>query len=135
MRGKLFLLIATTILIYACERIDSDSKIFHFGEEKDFRQYQTYYSPDRSFSFSVDSIHDSRCPVGAACIWAGEARVFITVYLNSKPQLVLSTFDNQKDTIQNYEFHLIDVLPYPDLSKETSHDDLQAIIEINKLND
>ena len=122
-------------LFFACETEVTDSDVFQYGKEQDFDLHRIYRSFDEKLSVRIDSIHDSRCPLGATCIWQGEARVFMTLLLEEENQLVLSTFDNQIDTVQNFEIILTDVLPYPDLSVETDPGDYAVILRINKLED
>ncbi len=135
MKKLLFILILFTYLFFSCESEVYDNGVFPYGTERDFELLRNYRSIDEKLTIRIDSIHDSRCPIGATCIWQGEARVYMTVRTEKDDQLVLSTYNNQKDTIQNYEIVLTDVLPYPDLSLETPPDDKTVILKINELAD
>ena len=134
MKAKLFILILVASAVLACERNNADHGMFSFDREEEFALYESYYSADHQLSFSVDSIHDSRCPRGVYCIWQGQADVFLTVKTFKTYHLVLDSNKNIRDTIQNYEFQLIDVLPYPDLSSPSSSEDRYAIIKVSYLN-
>jgi hypothetical protein len=63
---------------------------------------------------AIDS--DSRCPVNARCIWAGNARVKITVSKarrSAKPFELNSTLDPNTVTYQGYDIHFVDLNPHP----------------------
>ncbi|WP_167610250.1 hypothetical protein [Maribellus sediminis] len=135
MKKLLFILIVFPFLFFSCETEVYESGVFQYGTEKKFDLQRNYLSMDEKLTIRIDSIHDSRCPIGATCIWQGEARVYMSFITETENQLVLSTYDNQKDTIQNFEIILTDVLPYPDLSVETDPDDYSVILQINKLDD
>ena len=55
----------------------------------------------------------SRCPEGAMCIWAGNAKV---VLLFSQEDMALNTYlDPQLGTYSNYTIRLVMLNPYPRL--------------------
>lgn len=134
MKAKLFILIVFAGLFFACDKSELDSDIFRFGEETGFQQNQTYHSVDGHLSFRIDSITDSRCPVGVYCIWSGEARVFLSVHLNQVVRDTISTLDDAH-YIQNYKFELVDVLPYPDLSVQQDAEKRVVIMKVSRGND
>lgn len=133
MKAKLFILIVFAGLFFACDKSELDSDIFRFGEETSFQQNQTYHSVDGHLSFRIDSITDSRCPVGLICIWSGEARVCLSVHLNEVIQDTISTLDDAH-SIQNYKFELVDVLPYLDISVQQDAEDRVVILKISRGN-
>lgn len=67
-------------------------------------------------------ISDSRCPVGAKCVWAGEVTLVLEVtHLGSSRSLTLiqSGLDAQNSADFSGGFEIeFDVEPYPDLEKE-----------------
>jgi len=70
-------------------------------------------------------LSDSRCPEGVTCIWAGEAKVVVSLYQNRKliedKTITFSTVHNQEnmDWFSNYlpinqkKIKKMGVLPYP----------------------
>ena len=67
-------------------------------------------------------------------MWAGEARVTLQVEITGTYKIELSTFDNQADTLENYEIRLMDVAPYPEIPNELSQEDYSVLLEITRLN-
>ncbi len=66
----------------------------------------------------ADVVEDSRCPIGAVCVWEGQARVQLQVKSPEGSQSVeliyqalRSSFD--RDTIGNFAVSLLDVSPHP----------------------
>ena len=95
---------------------------------------ELYCNPEYELQLSFDSLSDSRCPIGAYCIWEGTASVKLHVQ-NSDGKATsfwLNTHNSfLTDTIVNgirYEF--IDLFPYPKVDMDYSLDDyiLQMII-------
>lgn len=95
----------------------------------------------------VDSLLDSRCPQGVACIWEGNAIIKTTLSKDSdqkQVRLVLGPDLSAGGTRQKsdstgvilsgttYKVILRDVTPYPTVSQPASPT-TQAIIEVTKL--
>lgn len=111
----------------------SDS--FSFGLENDFKINGEYHSADNSVKFRITEINDSRCPSDVICIWAGKADVKIQVESPVSGIITLSTYDNQADTVGNYSFKLIDILPYPISTKTIKLDEYDVTLKIVELAD
>ena len=83
----------------------------------------------------VEVISDSRCPAGATCIWAGEASCLIEItdgestYSKVLTQPGLST--SSRTDYAAYEI-AYDILPYPELGKETKTKDYRLQMTISK---
>ena len=70
----------------------------------------------------VSVVEDSRCPVGAQCVWAGNARikVEISVPKGEKKTFEINTETGPKgDQIGGYAVTLDSLTPYPNASKPT----------------
>jgi len=69
---------------------------------------------------------DSRCPVGAVCVWQGNAQVIIDAWnpcsgvaAGSREDLTLNTtLDPKEMTFGKYHIRLVSVSPYPVLQEE-----------------
>lgn len=84
------------------------------GREFDLRLAETAYIADTRLSVRADSIpEDSRCPQDAVCVWAGNARVSLTLRdgTNSEAVNVNSTLEPHAVTRWGYTVRLIDVRP------------------------
>jgi hypothetical protein len=79
---------------------------------------------------------DSRCPLGAQCIWAGEAKCDVKVtYCGETSAITLTesggTDDFSKTTSHGYTFSFR-LEPYPKLGKHLSPDEYELIMKIEK---
>ncbi|WP_077346096.1 hypothetical protein [Algoriphagus sp. A40] len=88
----------------------------------------------------LDLISDSRCPIGATCIWAGMVEVRISVNLNGQEEVFnLSSAPNfgnkvpNIQTIEGYSVELVDLKPFPDTSKKVDEKDRQVVLLIKKV--
>ena len=106
---------------------------FSFGVENDFKIKGDYHSTDNSLKFSITEVNDSRCPSDVVCIWAGKADVKIKVESPVTGTITLSTYNNPVDTVGNYSFKIIDVLPYPISTKTIKLEDYVVMLKIEKL--
>jgi hypothetical protein len=131
----------TGLFVTGCELFQGNRYCSDYGAEDltlnetvDFRYSELYCNSEYEFRLSFDSLSDGRCPIGAWCIWEGNARVMlhvqqpgentITFWLNSHSSLLTDTIVN------GLRFELIDLLPYPEVGKDYVLDDyiLQLII-------
>ena len=84
-------------------------------------QQKTVGKGDLKVSF-VKLIEDSRCPVNAKCVWAGNAKIKIAV---SRPGEAKRTFElntglePRSVTVFGYEIKLTNVAPYPGTNAKT----------------
>ena len=106
---------------------------FSFGLENDFKINGEYHSVDNSLKFKITEINDSRCPSDVVCIWAGKTDVKIEVESPVTGTIVLSTYDNPVDTVGNFSFKIIDVLPYPISTKTIQLEDYNVTLKIVEL--
>lgn len=61
-------------------------------------------------------VEDSRCPVGVNCVWAGNAKIKITLAKGKKAAKSFelnSTLQPQSIIFEGYEFRLVDLTPRP----------------------
>ena len=119
----LLAIILTVIIFTGCNPlfpIDKDQ--FDLGDTVKVHVNEIVYESE-NFWVRVDSIKDGRCPIPLMCVWAGEARVWLSVgHGDSVEQFYYSTF---LDSLQTHtvsfgdgfqtqiEISLIDVNPYP----------------------
>jgi hypothetical protein len=86
------------------------------GEEFDVRIGEIAYIADTRLSVRVNAVpEDSRCPRDAVCVWAGNARVSLTLRdaANADDADLNSTLDPHAVTRWGYTVRLVDVLPLP----------------------
>jgi len=120
------------ISFISCEK-ETVPDSFSFGLENDFKINGEYHSVDNSLKFKITEINDSRCPSDVVCIWAGKTDVKIEVESPVTGTIVLSTYDNPVDTVGNFSFKIIDVLPYPISTKTIQLEDYNVTLKIVEL--
>jgi hypothetical protein len=103
------------------------------NEELTMKTGDIFQSTTGKLSVKVTKITDSRCPTGVVCVWQGEATVYLDVNESKTYEVVLSTFHQPVDTVNNYIFKLINVLPYPVYQVEVPDSDKKVILQIEKL--
>ena len=86
------------------------------GEPFDLRVGETAYIADTRFSVRADSVpEDSRCPQNAVCVWAGNARVSLTLRdgANTSAVELNSTIEPRAMVRWGYRTELTGVQPLP----------------------
>jgi hypothetical protein len=89
----------------------------------------------QNITVCLDSVYDSRGPLGAECFWAGEAHCrFKATFNNHTYGFNLGTMDaiHKKDTtINGYKFTLDSLTPYPSVNSPHPYTDYKAYITIS----
>lgn len=135
-----FLLIL--VLLTACEYRDCDclcsayeSEQVHINDTLRLKYTEIYCNPEYEFLIGFDSLEDSRCPLGAVCIWEGNAGITITFKSRSQAysSFRLNTHSSfLTDTlVDGLRFELIDVLPYPEINKDYAPEDYELLLYIS----
>ena len=109
--------------IAGCSKENSEEMInpLNIGEVTEIKLGGTSYNSKKGLSLQAYNVNDSRCPIGAICVWAGYASVdFYLTTKKRKYDFTLPTpYTFKNDTvIEGIKYELIDVLPYPELNKE-----------------
>jgi hypothetical protein len=117
------------LLLGSCEKID-------LGEELELR-VGVNYEVTNNMSFTIDKVNDSRCPVGAYCIWAGDAYLYLDInYLESYKDTI-ALWNSYEETnpaeIGPYSIEVLDVIPYPEIGKHISQSDIRVKVIIDRL--
>ena len=134
MKKNIIFLIMLTFFSLSCEQ-ETLPESFVLGQEKNFEWGTDYYSNANSIKLTIAEINDSRCPSDVVCVWEGEALVKINVETSTTQTIELSTFDNQKDTIDLFSIELIDVSPYPVSTKNIDLEDYIVTLKIEEITD
>lgn len=131
---KTYLICVMVILLISggCKK-ENEEGAFILNKEVNLKAGSVYRSPAENMTVKVTRITDSRCPEGVYCIWQGEATVYLDVVETETWQLVLSTVHNKADTLNNYVFTLINVLPYPKHQVEVPESKKTVVLQIDKL--
>ena len=130
------------VLLTTCENRNCDclcsayeSEQVQINDTLRLKYNEIYCNPEYEFLIGFDSLADNRCPLGAVCIWEGNAGITITlksryhVYssfrLNTHSRFLTDTL------VDGLRFELIDVLPYPEINKDYSPEDYQLLLYIS----
>ncbi len=126
----IFLLSAS--LYYGCENCNCfcaayDAEDLKLNDTIELRYRELYCNSEHEFRLSFDSLGDGRCPIGAYCIWEGNAQVDFILKQEGRSEQIftLNTHNNfLNDTVVNgIRFELIDMLPYPVVDTDYQLDD------------
>jgi hypothetical protein len=140
--GALFTLI--TIISMGCEGIrfegvcNFDSIKMVINDTIEMRIGEVYCNQANGIRLECDSlVGDSRCPIGATCVWEGNAELSFILEqdgdqlhefnLNTNPGFRNDT------TINDLRYKLLDLIPYPELDVDRNIEDytIQLIIYKN----
>jgi hypothetical protein len=107
-----------------------------FGEEAVLLIDQCLRNDEENVSIClVELVNDSRCPMGARCVWAGDAMVELSFVKDDTVSLFLHTNrEFQRDTtLMGYKVALIDVDPYPSLRSEDMEGSVTATVSVSRI--
>ncbi|KAA3598412.1 MAG: hypothetical protein DWQ06_11875 [Calditrichaeota bacterium] len=79
-------------------------------------------------------ISDSRCPIGAKCVWEGTAEIGLELIQGEQRhkfslELISKRKDSKLDTL-GYSFEFQSLTPYPKLNSEIPKENYQAAISV-----
>ncbi|MCD4710867.1 MAG: hypothetical protein K8R52_08480 [Bacteroidales bacterium] len=99
-----------------------DAEELTLNDTVELKYSELYCNSEYEIRLSFDSISDSRCPIGAACFWQGNASVRLTLkqHRESATTFRMNTFNGfLTDTllVNGLRFELIDPCPLPNLFK------------------
>ena len=102
-------------LLLGCKPIEHGQKFVN-GAPFELKVGESLSISNR-LSFSIDSLHDGRCPIGMFCLVPGDASLFFNVNQNSNridTMICLSYCDTNPFQLAGYIFKVLDITPYPD---------------------
>lgn len=83
----------------------------------------------------LEIVEDSRCPVGANCVWAGNAKIKLSVSIDKKAATIVelnSNLDPQAAKIFGYKLKFESLTPRPSENPKTESDPAAAVVTISK---
>ncbi|MBL7990157.1 MAG: hypothetical protein JNN25_01850 [Candidatus Kapabacteria bacterium] len=126
------------ILLFACSPLDTETIDVKTKLQERFTLGvgQMAEIQDESLRVHLDSVpEDSRCPINAVCIWAGNARVRLTLTKggSQQQQLELNTTTEPKTAkYLGYSVQLVELTPLPTAGEPTKSGDYRATLLISK---
>ena len=136
----LFFLLYPFLFYYSNSSFEQIRKLFELSSPIIINYNQKVVNEGEEVSIKfINIISDSRCPTGAECVWAGEAELqFIVNKANDsiKFNLISSGQHFGQNTILfDLQIKLLEVIPYPDVSKSIAIEDYKAKIIVDKVNE
>jgi hypothetical protein len=135
------ILVTSMTLLVGCSSPDASNNANEVkaspGQEFTLQVNQTAVISSENLSVKFNAVtNDSRCPKGAQCIWAGEAKCQMQVtYNGAASQLVLTetggTDGFSQSTYQNYKIDF-QLQPYPEVGKQLASADYKLVMRITK---
>ena len=123
--------------IFITEFENFDNLIFNYTIDLPYKE--CLYDPENQMYICLDSVlNDSRCPIGAFCIVAGNATVRFKYEKFSNTPILFNLITNPESpkyaVIDKYKFTLIDLSPYPSFKEPGTKEKYKAqiIVEKNK---
>ena len=127
-----YIITISAILFVLCVVVDAQSK-----EELKVRLGEVKSSKSLSIRVKfAEVIEDSRCPTGANCIWAGRARIKVTLEQEDGEAMTaeFSTDPNHDGiAIAGYRIHLVKLDPHPSAQKTPDEKEYTASFSFQKL--
>jgi hypothetical protein len=128
--GRTVLLAACLLTVTACDGNSPNGPTPVDG--------QVVLAPGQTAEFSaglsvrfVSVVGDSRCPIDAMCVWAGDAVVRIHVASGvGRADRDLHTEDMQPVTFDDVEVRLVELTPYPFSGHTTELRDYRATLRV-----
>ena len=138
----LLTVLLSTILYSGCEKYqcncscsDEDAEELTLNDTIDYKYSKLYCNAEYEIQLSFDSITDGRCPIGAMCVWEGNASVKLLIKQDGEndASFTLNTFDGflTDTTVNGIHYELIDMLPYPVIDKDYQLDDYILQLQIS----
>jgi len=110
------------------------------GEVFEIKSGEDACNAQYGLSLRIEKVNDSRCPIGVACLWAGNASV--QFHLSTKKgeySFTLDTYQSaafKSDTIiEGMKYRLRNVLPYPVVGEELPLKTVRILVENNEEGD
>ncbi|MDD2797166.1 MAG: hypothetical protein PHV20_01090 [Bacteroidales bacterium] len=124
MKTLLFLSLSFLGLINGCHE-QKPLNVPQQGDTISIGYKERYSNTTNDITLKFDSVlEDSRCPDGATCVWAGNAKVQLVLGLNNKKDtFALNTNANMPSgdnfvTANGYKISLIDLSPHLKLNED-----------------
>lgn len=88
---------------------------------------------NQEFSVCFDSVlSDSRCPIDAVCVWAGEANARFKIVPKNGDSFFTDLKIGQEATVLGFTVTFIDLTPFPELNRITKPEEYKARINMVK---
>lgn len=109
------------ILFFSCGKSQDEEYILTIGEPLQI---------DKNISIVVDSLNDSRCPLGATCFWAGDVTAYMHLQDGHQQMDTLLRLNHPGRPLQwaNAFWMLTRVTPHPKLDEPVRPSDYRIYL-------
>ncbi len=133
----LSLIVLSLVIVTGCSAANASEDKILLGKEFTLRIGQSVTVSDENLVIRFDKvITDSRSPIGAQTIWAGEAKIQLQItYKDTVKTLILTekggTNGTTTDSFEQYKGSF-KLLPYPEVGKQPAANDYELTMTITK---
>jgi len=109
------------LLFFSCGKSKNEEYILTIGEPLQI---------DKNISIVVDSLNDSRCPLGVTCFWAGDVTVYLHLQDGQQPMDTSLLLNNRSRPLQwaNAIWMLTRVTPHPKIDETIRPSDYRVYL-------
>lgn len=120
-----------TLWIAGCESSTTGPTGVRPGEQFQLKYGQTASVPAAGLTVTFKDLgEDSRCPEGALCVWAGNARVIVT--LSNEDASLNTTLEPREASHAGYKVQLLAVYPYPKMNERHEPENYVITLVVTK---
>lgn len=129
--NKIVAIILAALLITGCNSSTTSPVEIVLGQQFQLKYSASAHCTAGDFIITFKNLDaDSRCPEGVECVWAGNAKITISV---SGSDMSLNTnLEPKTVSYAGYLIELISVDPYPKASQQTKPEDYSITLVILK---
>jgi len=127
----LVMVVFLALAVSGCTSLATAPGTVDLGEEFQLPYGQTVIIPEARLSLTFRELgEDSRCPEGANCIWAGNARVILIV--SDLETSLNTTLEPRQVLHRGYSIQLVGVAPYPKLGEVHKVEDYAVTLVVER---
>lgn len=128
LKRSISIFIVTSIILFnSCEKNEiSDDVSIIIGK---------VYRITSLLTFTVDSIHEYRCPMDVVCVWAGDVDLFLNIRRDTHQKDTLMRLNDYRSNPMHYAGYLwevVDITPYPVSDNPTNPEDVRIRMKISR---
>ena len=119
---KHFLVAFLALAAFSCKSSNSSPTGPKVGQEFDLKYGESIQIQNESLTLKFENVaDDSRCPTGASCVWAGNAKIILRV---AQIDTSLNSALNPNEINYNsFNIKLLSVSPYPTIGQQIKLED------------
>lgn len=133
---KLIILLSLSLLMIRCSDSSTNYNEVVLGKEFDLKVGNSAVLPDQGLIIKFKSVNDdSRCPIGAICVWEGNATVVLELKNSIGDTLTANlntSLEPRTAKFSNFTIDLENLIPYPKLNETINSKDYVTTLLVKK---